>query len=895
MKRKIIFLSLCLLLVLYVVPTFSQATDDADKFARPSIDVIADEDLAEPSSVPQTKETLNKGKGKGNNKPNKTPEEPKSTNTTNTPVLEVNAANNTTEQVPEKSASDKPEKSTPVPEVKTSEQPAENIPQDTQPVDAAQVPEIKANSKTNNNNKGNKRNPHQKPADDIAVAPEIIPDSAPTDQTAQTDQTDQTVQTDEPEPTAPVDNEPVIESEPEAVIDDQYYQDSYDDQYDIPQVNYDIPLDQLDQFADRYEPVHHVEPEPEVIAEPEIKPEPVAQKQEIPAHNKGSTHKAHEEVAQKPNVVKETKQNSIPEVQQQQQGQGQKDVGHRNIEVHRQNTESVKQKQERERFEREQREQQQQFNEEDYFKLIGDHSKDYINQYKVYSEHFFNYVEGLFDEAVVPLYRQVRQHEYLSMGLSSLIGFYILITFTRLFLSLFRKKPKFRYNKEETISQSDINANFKKFLGELESLKKQIAATPKGGVATASEGSAGTVSIPATLQQDLSTIINSLARNDDTINRVIRDKGKSDTFLMDFQKEVVESHKAIWNELYQLRKIFSSGKVNPSSAVKARPDADDTKSLSSNPEVTEQRVTRATPKTVGEPRSKSVTPADPVRSRPAVPKEKKPVEVEPTFTPSVNGHTQQEENKPQSATNVDKIPFGRPLSKEEEPQPAVQIPTNLNENDPTHNPFATGHPTHPTPTNTTVNAKPGIPFGNPALRGKPNIVKPSGMPMPNQNAAQTNAESNSNLLAKPELSASRKSSMDVKGNVPAPVLNMPTTLQPTFEQPVEKAEEKIPANPEQEGTVEETQTTEEGESENKGGFIPPMKPGGPGGMGPAFPRGKPMVPGNKPVPQVRRSGPPGTTVFKGPPGNLPRPGIPTQIKPSGPIPEGVPKTNNNQV
>lgn len=111
-------------------------------------------------------------------------------------------------------------------------------------------------------------------------------------------------------------------------------------------------------------------------------------------------------------------------------------------------------------------------------------------------------------------------------------------------------------------------------MGELESLKKQIAATPKGG-AGATEGSAGTVSIPATLQQDLSTIINSLARNDgnsfdnelilnqlDAINRVIRDKSKSDTFLMDFQKEVVESHKAIWNELYQLRKIFSSGKIN---------------------------------------------------------------------------------------------------------------------------------------------------------------------------------------------------------------------------------------------------------------------------------------------------------------------------------------------
>lgn len=165
------------------------------------------------------------------------------------------------------------------------------------------------------------------------------------------------------------------------------------------------------------------------------------------------------------------------------------------------------------------------------------------------------------------------------------------------------------------------------------------------------------------------------------------------------------------------------------------------------------------------------------------------------------------------------------------------------------------------------------------------------MPVPTQNTANLAPT----ITEKPELSASRKSSMDVKGNVPAPVLNMPTTLQPTFEQPVEKVEEKIPPNPEQEGTLEETQTTEEGEPENKGGFIPPMKPGGPGGMNPAFPRGKPMVPGNKAVPQVRRTGPPGTTVFKGPPGNLPRPGLPTQIKPSGPIPEGVPKTNNSQV
>jgi len=43
---------------------------------------------------------------------------------------------------------------------------------------------------------------------------------------------------------------------------------------------------------------------------------------------------------------------------------------------------------------------------------------------------------------------------------------------------------------------------------------------------------------------------------------MIKDKNKLDNFLVEFQKEVVESHKAIWNELYQLRKVFSQGRIN---------------------------------------------------------------------------------------------------------------------------------------------------------------------------------------------------------------------------------------------------------------------------------------------------------------------------------------------
>jgi len=870
MRRKFIFFSLCLLLLVSVVPSFSQEADNGEKFQKPKIEVIADEDIPEPSAVHQGKDTSNKGRSKGPTQKNKPSEQPKPESLVNTPVPEVNAANNPSEPIPEPVVeikessqpaenavpSEKTENPTPSTEEKTPEQPAEIITQDTQPAEPAQEPELKSNGKPIHNNKGNK--------DSSKGSKHHHGEKSP-----------------EPEPVVP---EPVIEPEP-AAVQDEYQQ--FADPSAIPQVDYDIPLDQLDQFADRYEPVYqvepevHSEPEPEPQVEVQSEPEPVIPEPEpVPEIKQEPVVEQHQRNVPGGNNNR-AKPNLTPEVQQNNQG-------HRNIEVQRQNSAEIEnRRKQQERFEREQ---QQGFDEADYFKLIGDHSQDYLNQYKVYSEQFFNYVEGLWNEAVVPLYRQVRQHEYLSMGLSSLIGFYIIITFTRLFLSLFRKKPKFRYNKEETISQSDINANFKKFLGELESLKKQISTGTTTKVGGGSAGSEGTVAIPATLQQDLSTIINSLAKNDDAINRVIREKGKSDTFLMDFQKEVVESHKAIWNELYQLRKIFSSGKINTlSSAGKARTDVDDMKSLSSNPEVTDRRREdhRSTPSKTGEPRSKSVTPSDPIRSRPVAPKEKKPVPVEveaektaPVFTPStVNGHAQ-EENKPQSASNLDKIPFGRPVSKEEETQPGVQIPTNL-ENDPAHNPFATGHPTP------TVNAKPNIPFGNPALRGKPNVVG-----KPPANLVQTSSELNPSLLAKPELSASRKSSMDVKGNIPAPVLNMPATLQPTFEQPVDRPEEKIPTAPEQEGTTEDNQTTEEGESENKGGFIPPMKPGG---MTPAFPRGKPIVPGNKAVPQVRRTGPPGTTVFKGPPGNLPRPGLPTQIKPSGPIPEGVPKTNNTQV
>ena len=50
MRRKLLFFSLCLLLLAYVVPTLSQGTDDGDKYKKPTIDVIADEDVPAPTA-----------------------------------------------------------------------------------------------------------------------------------------------------------------------------------------------------------------------------------------------------------------------------------------------------------------------------------------------------------------------------------------------------------------------------------------------------------------------------------------------------------------------------------------------------------------------------------------------------------------------------------------------------------------------------------------------------------------------------------------------------------------------------------------------------------------------------------------------------------------------------
>jgi hypothetical protein len=46
----------------------------------------------------------------------------------------------------------------------------------------------------------------------------------------------------------------------------------------------------------------------------------------------------------------------------------------------------------------------------------------------------------------------------------------------------------------------------------------------------------------------------------ETINKFMKEKKHLDNFLFELQKEVVESHKSIWKELYSLRNILTLGK-----------------------------------------------------------------------------------------------------------------------------------------------------------------------------------------------------------------------------------------------------------------------------------------------------------------------------------------------
>ena len=247
----------------------------------------------------------------------------------------------------------------------------------------------------------------------------------------------------------------------------------------------------------------------------------------------------------------------------------------------------------------------------------------------------------------------------------------------------------------------------------------------------------------------------------------------------------------------------------------------------------------------------------------------------------------------------------------EEAQPEVQINTNLSDKAPSHNPFATStqaainQNTIPTITpNVNIPGAKGIPFG---VKGRPPVVKhpviqttfPHGTEPPTVN-------SGAKVEPTPEVNSG------LKATISAPLQNNMPPHHPAQSQ-VETQQE----NPEEKSTLPETDQAqeeakaaerlsgademlagaggeEEGSDANTGsrGLIPPMRGPGPMGMGGPPGQRKPMIPTNKALPiPGRKPGLPGANVFKGPPGNIPRAAVPTQIKqPQGQVQDSAPKT-----
>lgn len=286
--------------------------------------------------------------------------------------------------------------------------------------------------------------------------------------------------------------------------------------------------------------------------------------------------------------------------------------------------------------------------------------------------------------------------------------------------------------------------------------------------------------------------------------------------------------------------------------------------------------------------------------QPVVPKEKKPIqasEPEKVAAPSLqNGeaHAHKEEEA-EIKPHATQTPFGK-QEVVEETQPEVLINTNLADKAPSHNPFATATST-PTITPSVNTPAKGIPFG---VKGRPPVVKQPVIQTTFPHGHEPPAV-NSGAKVEPagELSSGLKATTPLQNNL----------MSAQVETHQEKPEEKATTLPEPEQAPEEAKATErlsgademlgggDGEEGNDGnsgsrGMIPPMRGPGPMGMGGPPGQRKPIIPTNKALPVPgRKPGLPGANVFKGPPGNIPRAAVPTQIKqPQGQVQDSTAKT-----
>lgn len=102
-------------------------------------------------------------------------------------------------------------------------------------------------------------------------------------------------------------------------------------------------------------------------------------------------------------------------------------------------------------------------------------------------------------------------------------------------------------------------------------MKEKIDQIQKGAISSSSNSSTKTgeqsaldsnhAQVSEEMRRQIQKISNSIQKNDESIQKITKEKKSFDNILVDFQREVIESQTTIWRELHNVRNILSTGKA----------------------------------------------------------------------------------------------------------------------------------------------------------------------------------------------------------------------------------------------------------------------------------------------------------------------------------------------
>jgi len=138
-------------------------------------------------------------------------------------------------------------------------------------------------------------------------------------------------------------------------------------------------------------------------------------------------------------------------------------------------------------------------------------------------------VEKFVINHLAPIYKHIKASHHLNMTIKAILGFILVSVCIRICLNIINGKDQ-----------------DKDLIREIRDLKKQFNALKE-------EKTASKDSSIEEIKNELKSITKTLADNES----LLKEKSKLDDSALDFQNEVLDSHKAIWTELRVLKRLVS--------------------------------------------------------------------------------------------------------------------------------------------------------------------------------------------------------------------------------------------------------------------------------------------------------------------------------------------------